>query len=96
MKVKVKTDGDDFAMLEHERALIEFTKDGDSPNCPRSWTFGLWFDGKYICGTADEASLAKTVEEATDSISAIINELTTIRDYLIAYGAFGKEPEVSA
>lgn len=92
-KVKVKTDGDYFAFLEHERVLVEFAKDGDSPNCPRSWTWGLWFDGCAIDGTCDESSLAASVEEAMSSISGIIGELSVMRDYLMAYGAFGKEPE---
>lgn len=93
--VTVKTDGGGyFASLEHERVLIEFNKDGDSPNCPWSWTWRMWFDGEYIDGAIDEASLSATVEDAVLSIDAIIRELSTMREYLVAYGVFGKEPEV--
>ena len=91
--VSVKTDGDSYASLEHERVLIEFSKDGDSPNCPRSWTWGLWLDGEPIDGVCNEASLAASVKEATKSITEIIAELAAMRDYLMAYGAFGREPE---
>lgn len=94
--IKVKTDGDSFASMEHERVLVELTKDGDSPNCPRSWTWGLWFDGSYIDGSIDESSLASSVEDAMGNISKIIRELSAVRDYLMAYGAFGKEPEMEA
>lgn len=93
MSVKVKTDGDMFASLEHERVLVELSKDGDSPNCPRSWTWELWFDGAAIDGTSEEASLATSVKDAAGSINQIISELTEVRDYLVAYGAFGREPE---
>ena len=41
-------------------------------------------------------SLAASVWDATKSITQVIGELKAIRDYLIAYGAFGKEPEVDA
>lgn len=94
--VTVKTDGGGyFASLEHERVLIEFSKDGDSPNCPRSWTWDMWFDGEHIDGTIDEASLSATVEGAILSIDAVIRELSKMREYLVAYGVFGKEPEVN-
>lgn len=95
MKVKVKTDGDMYASLSHERVLVEFEKDGDSPRCPESWTYSVWFDGDLIDSNVYEASLATNVKEAMSNISGIIKELTTIRDYLIAYGAFAKEPEVT-
>lgn len=93
MSVKVKTDDDMFASLSHERVLVEFTKDGDSPNCPRSWTWGMWLDGYPMDNSCEESSLAHSVKEATDSLGEIIAELTTFRDYLAAYGAFGKELE---
>ena len=89
--IRVKTDGDNFASLEHERVLVEFSKDGDSPNCPNSWTWGLWFDGCAIDGTCEEASLAASVKEATASIGQIKRELSGVIDYLTAYGAFGRE-----
>lgn len=92
MNTKVKTDGDNFALIEHGRALIEFEKDGDSPNCPCSWTWCLWCDGEQLDATCDEASLATSVKEAAESLDAIIADLTGMRDYLKAYGAFGKEP----
>ena len=91
-EVKVKTDGDNFASIEHERVLVEFSKDGDSPNCPNSWTWGLWFDGCEIDSTCDEASLAKTVRDTVSSINGIVKELEAVADYLTAYGAFGEVP----
>lgn len=93
--MRVKTDGDSFASLEHERVLVEFSKDGDSPNCPRSWTWDLWFDGEHIDGTSDEMSLASSVKDATGSIAEIVSELSEMLEYLKAYGAFGREPEVN-
>lgn len=92
--MKVKTDGDTFASLEHERVLVEFSKDGDSPNCPRSWTWDMWFDGEHIDGICDEMSLAGSVNCSVESIDGAIGELTEMRDYLRAYSAFGREPEV--
>lgn len=93
MSIRVKTNGDDFASLEFERVLVEFSKDGDSPNCPNSWTWQRWFDGCAIDGTCDEASLATSVRDATASIIEEIKELATIRDFLVAYGAFGEVDE---
>lgn len=95
MKVKVKTDGDNYVLMECGRAEVEFEKDGDSPACPRSWTWHAYFDGEHIEGCIDEASLAASVWDATNSITQVIGELKAIRDYLIAYGAFAKEPEVT-
>ena len=94
MKVKVKTDGDDYIRMECRRAEVEFEKDGDSPACPNSWTWHAYFDGDHIEGCIDEASLAASVWDATERITQVIGELKGIRDYLIAYGAFAKEPEV--
>lgn len=92
--VKVSTTHDGyFARLEHERVLLEFSKDGDSPNCPRSWTWHMWFDGDYIDGTSDEASLVATVKDAIVSIGDIIGELAEVREYLSSYEVFGMEPE---
>lgn len=89
--VGVRTDGDNFASLRFERALVEFSKDGDSPACPNSWTWELWFDGSFIEGTSEEASLADSVADATRSIKGIVRELMEIEEYLQAYGAFGEE-----
>lgn len=95
MAVKVKTSGDDFASLEHERVLLELSKDGDSPNCPRSWTWDVWFDGEHIDGTCEEASLHMTVRDVLKSLDGIIAEFEGMYDYLCAYEVFGTEPEVS-
>ena len=93
MGVSVRTDGDSFASLDNGMVLVELSKDGDSPNCPRSWTYGVWVDGTYIDGTYDEASLASTVKYAADSIEEISRALKEMSDYLLAYGAFGREPD---
>lgn len=93
MGVSVKTNGDTFANLDNGLVLVELSKDGDSPNCPRSWTYGVWIDGNYIDGTCDEASLASTVKYAADSMAMIARALKEMSDYLLAYGAFGREPE---
>ncbi len=96
MAVKVKAGGDGyFASLENERVLLELTKDGDSPNCPLSWTWDMWFDGEHIDGTCEEASLHMTVKDVVTSLDKTIAELAGMRDYLCAYEVFGKEPEVS-
>jgi len=95
MAVKVCTDGNDFVSLEHERVLLEISKDGDSPNCPRSWTWNMWFDGEHIDGTCEEASLHMTVRDVLKSLDGIIAEFEGMHDYLRAYEVFGKEPEVS-
>lgn len=91
--VKVKTRDDYFASLEHERVLVEFSKDGDSPNCPLSWTWDMWIDGEHIDGTCEEASLARAVKDAVGSIDETVGELTVVRDYLMAYEVFGAEPD---
>lgn len=93
MSVKIKTDGDNFASLEFERVLVEFSKDGDSPSCPNSWTWGMWFDGCAIDGTCEEMSLAASVKDATRSIIGCIQELATMRDFLAAFCVFGEEDE---
>ena len=90
MSVKVKTDGDNFASLEFDRVLVEFSKDGDSPNCPNSWTWGLWLDGNMVDGTSDEMSLAGSCRDAIENIVGCIKELSTMRDFLIAYSAFSE------
>jgi hypothetical protein len=92
-KVKVKTNGNDFARLECGRVLLEMSKDGDSPNCPRSWTWDMWFDGEHIDGTCEEASLHMTVKDAIESLDGIIADFEGMRDYLRAYEVFGRGPE---
>jgi hypothetical protein len=87
-------DSGDFARLAHERVMLELDKDGDSPNCPRSWTWDMWFDGNYIEGNCEETSLHGCVKDAITSIDAIIGEMRAMRDFLAAYEVFGKEPEV--
>lgn len=89
-EVKVKTNGDHFASIEHERVSVEFTKDGDSPNCPNSWTFYMWFDGLGIAGTCDEMSYADTVKTAISDIEEIIGEYGRVLDYLKAFDAMGE------
>ena len=84
----------DFARLEYERVMLDFDKDGDSPNCPWSWMWEVWFDGDYVEGTATEMSLHGCVKDAIASIDDIIAEWKAVRDYLVAYEVFGKEPEV--
>lgn len=37
-------------------------------------------------------SLARSVKDAVGSLDSIIEDLTSMRDYLNAYGAFGREP----
>lgn len=93
--VKVKTDkGGYFASLDYERVLVEFTKDGDSPQCPNSWTWGMWFDGNYIDGTCEEGSLHATVKDVIERIDGIVEELRAMNDYLKAYEVFGRDSEV--
>ena len=92
-KVSIRTDGDTFATLEAGAALVELTKDGDSPNCPFSWTWGVWYDGCQLDGSCDEASLSSTTTDAIVTIGEAVDQLASVRDYLIAFGAFGKEPE---
>lgn len=93
MSVRVRTNGDDFASLECGAALIELTKDGDSPACPDSWTWYLWYDGQLIDSDILETSIDDSVRTATMGIANVIGELEEVRDYLIACGAFGKGPE---
>lgn len=91
-RFRVHTDGDNFASLECGRVLVEFNKDGDSPQCPRSWNWGLWYDGEYLDGTLEEASLSATVAGTIDGIGKVIGELGDMLEYIKAYGAFGREP----
>ena len=90
--VEVNTVGDYSTSLECGQVLIEFNKDGDSPACPKSWTHGIWYDGNYIDGCEVEMSLARSVKDAIQEVDKIIREFEAIRDFLTAYGAFGKEP----
>ena len=89
-EVQVQTNGDDYAVLEHGMAMVELSKDGDSPSCPRSWTWDIWYDGNSLDSTCDESSLAQSVSDVTASLDGIIQELTVLRDYLKAFGAFGR------
>lgn len=92
-EVVVKTDGIGyFASMECGCVLLELSKDGDSPQCPRSWTWNAWYDGDYIGGSCEEASFADTVRDSIASFDGIIGELTAMRDYLASYEAIGKEP----
>ncbi len=93
MDVDVKTNGDTFAWLECGDVRVEFSKDGDSPACPNSWTWEMWLDGNLINSTCDETSLAEAVKDATGSIAAIMRQLRGMHDYLVAYGAFGEVDE---
>lgn len=93
-RVKVRTtDSGDFAQLTCERVLLELSKDGDSPNCPMSWTWGAWFDGSYVEGTCDEMSLHGCILDAIESLDGIIGEVQAMREFLAACEVFGKEPE---
>ena len=94
MAVKVKTDrGGYFASLSHERVLVELDKDGDSPNCPNSWTWGLWFDGTLIESTCDETSLAESVKSLIVSLDDVTAELSEMSEWLKRYEVFGAEPK---
>lgn len=93
--VRVKTDkGGYFASLDYERVLVEFTKNGDSPQCPNSWTWSMWFDGGYIDGACEEGSLHATVKDVIERIDGIVEELRAMNDYLKAYEVFGRDSEV--
>ncbi len=83
-----------LASLDYERVLVEFLKDGNSPQCPNSWTWGMWFDGDYIDGTCEEGSLHATVKDAIERIDGIVEELMAMNDYLKAYEVFGRDSEV--
>lgn len=91
--VSVKTDGDMFASFECGAALVELSKDGDSPNCPNSWTWGLWYDGEYLSGTAEEGSFAESVSEALNEVGTIIDEFRALQEHIDAYEgmAYGNE-----
>ena len=88
--VKVSTDGDNFASIEYNRAIVELSKDGDSPSCPNSWTWTLYFDGCGIDGCEEEMSLAECVKDATMCLIGIADEIKTVVNYLKAYGAVGE------
>ena len=90
--MKVKTDGENFAAIVCEDACLDLWRDEDSPNYPNSW---MWMLGLDINGTTDEASLHEIVEDAVASIDKIIEQLTTMSEYLKAYEVFGRESEVS-
>ena len=87
-KARIRTDeGGYFASLEVGRALVELVKDGDSPACPDSWTWGAWYDGERIDGTCEEASLAVAAAGAMDALGAAIDDLAGMRDVLAAWRA---------
>lgn len=91
-KVNLQSNGESFAGIEADAAYVEFSKDESSPACPHSWTWGLWYDGNYLEGSCDESSLDSSMTAAIESIGDVIEQLTSVRDYLVAFGAFGKEP----
>lgn len=82
--VKVTTRNDDFVSFEYERVLVELSKDGDSPNCPNSWTWGIWFDGDPIDATSDEMSLHDAMFTASAALCGIGREIEQVYDYLTA------------
>ena len=90
MQVKVKTDGDNYAWLECGDVRVDFSKDGDSPACPNSWTWEMWFDGNLIDSTCDETSLSEAVLDVVKSIAATMRQMRGMHDYLTAFGAFGE------
>ena len=92
-KVRLDTNGESFAAIEADAAYVELTKDEDSPACPFSWTWGLWYDGNYLEGSCDESSLSSSMTAAIESIGDVIEQLTSVRDYLVAFGACGKKSE---
>lgn len=95
-EVMAHTDGcGDFAQLVYERVMLELSMDGDSPACPRSWTWGMWFDGAYIDGSCEETSLNGCVKDTIRAIDDIMGEMRAMRDFLTTCEIFGKEPEVS-
>lgn len=91
MGIKVKTDGDMFASLECESVLVEFSKDGDSPACPNSWTWNIYYDGNLLDGTSEELSFSQAVNEAEESLAITMLELHEMKTYLEACVAFGEE-----
>lgn len=91
-KVNLQSNGESFAGIEADAAYVEFSKDEDSPACPRSWTWGLWYDGNYLEGSCDETSFASSMTEAREAVANAIEQLTSVRDYLIAFEVFGREP----
>lgn len=90
--VRVSTDADGFASMTCERALVELSKDGDSPNCPHSWTYAVWFDGDPVVSSCDETTLERCVDAAASAIDEIIAEYSALRDYLVAYARLGWTP----
>ena len=89
--VTVKTDGDNFAKLKCGDVVLEFEKDGDSPACPNSWTWEVWVDGVPFDCNDNEASLAFAAKDAAVNLGTVADMFEALRDYLVAYGAFGKE-----
>ena len=89
VSVKVKTDGDNYAILECGMTEVELSKDGDSPACPNSWTWCVYRDGDLLDSTCEETSLVQAVRDAAGALAEIAVELGELKTYLDAYGAFG-------
>lgn len=89
MDVKVKTDGDNYAILECGMTEVELSKDGDSPACPNSWTWCVYRDGDLLDSTCEETSLVQAVRDAAGALAEIAAELVWMKNYLDACGAFG-------
>ena len=87
--VRVRTDGDNYAILECGMTEVELSKDGDSPACPNSWTLRVYLDGYLLDSTCEETSLAQAVMEAAGALAEIAVELVEMKNYLDACGAFG-------
>lgn len=84
-KVRVETNGDSYANLEHGRVYVEIEKDGDSPSCPNSWTWSTWLDGEPMNSTCDEKSLRESMSDIIASIDETIEQLSVMSEYLKAY-----------
>lgn len=80
--VAVKTDGDNFASIEYGMVLVEFSKDGDSPSCTNSWTYGIWYDGQYLDGTSEEMSFAEAMQEVAYALNGIACDVYNAQMYI--------------
>ena len=77
-----RTDGESFAHMEVERALIELSADGDSPCYPNNWEWCLFFDGNLIDSDCEQKSLTEAGSAAISSMRQAIRELESLASHL--------------
>jgi len=93
MSSGVKVVANHFVSIEFGGALVELSKDEDSPACPSSWTWLLFYDGNLIDSDSEETSFVDAVLGAAGAIDNVMGDLDVVKGYLLAAGSQSGERE---